>query len=136
MHVEAAVDHFRTSHRAVLIARKRNGSPQPSPVAVGVDETGRLTVSSRETAFKVRNLRRDPRVWLCGFRDEWYGPWVQVEGLAEVVSLPDAMGPLVDYYRSVAGEHPDWDEYRAAMTTEQRCLLVIEPTVAGPDRQG
>ena len=136
MDVAAAVDHFRTSHRAVLIARKGDGSPQPSPVAVGVDGDGRLVVSSRETAYKVRNLRRDPRVWLCGFTDDWYGPWVQVEGVASVVSLPDAMQPLIDYYRSVAGEHPDWDEYRAAMVREQRCMVVIDPVAAGPDRQG
>ena len=136
MEIADALDHFRTSHRAVLIARKRDGSPQPSPVAVGVTDEGELTVSSREPAYKVRNIRRDPRVWLCGVTDDWYGPWVQVEGTGRVIGLPEAVQPLCDYYRSVAGEHPDWDDYRAAMEREQRCLIVIEPTAAGPDRRG
>ena len=115
---------------------RRDGTPQSSPVGVTVDAEGRVVVSSRETAYKTKNLRRDPRAWLCVFPDAFYGRWVQVEGEVEVLSLPDAMEPLVDYYRRIAGEHPDWDDYRQAVRDEQRCLLQVSLTRAGPDRAG
>ena len=136
MDLDQARAYVREHSHAVLCTLRRDGTPQLSPVAATVDEQGRVVVSSRETAYKVRNLRREPRAWLCVFPDGCYGEWVQVEGDVEVLSLPDAMEPLVDYYRRVAGEHPDWDEYRAAMTAEQRCLIRVELTRAGPDVAG
>ena len=136
MDLDAARDHVRSNSHAVLATMRKDGSPAMSPVAATVDAEGRVVVSTRETAYKVKNLRRDPRAWLCVFPDRFYGPWVQVEGTVEVMSLPDAMEPLVDYYREVAGEHPDWDEYRAAMEAEQRCLIRVALTRAGPDRAG
>ena len=90
----------------------------------------------RETAYKVRNLRRDPRAALCVFVEAFTGPWVQIEGTADVVTLPEAMEPLVDYYRRLAGEHPDWGDYRRAMTADRRVLIRITIERAGPDRQG
>ncbi len=136
MDIAEALDYCRAHHRSVLIARKPGGDPQPSPVAHGVDGDGRIVVSSRQTAYKVRNLRRDPRVTLCAFPDEWFGRWIVVEGTADILDLPDAMEPLVAYYRQVAGEHADWDEYRAAMERERRVLIRITPTSAGPDVAG
>jgi PPOX class probable F420-dependent enzyme len=121
-------------HRAVLATMRQDGTPQMSPVVVGLDDQGRLVVSSRTRAFKVRNARRDPRVWVCVLPDAFFGRWVQIEGEAEVVELPEAMELLVDYYRTVSGEHPDWDEYRASMEKEQRVVLRITPTRAGPDQ--
>ncbi|HJT03016.1 MAG TPA: PPOX class F420-dependent oxidoreductase [Pseudonocardiaceae bacterium] len=123
-------------HHAVLATMRRDGTPQMSPVAATVDGQGRVVVSSRQTAFKVRNLRRDPRVWLCVLSDGFYGRWIQVGGSVRIVELPEAMDALVDYYRSISGEHPDWDDYRAAMHRERRVLLQIELTSAGPDREG
>ena len=136
MDLDDARDHVRRHSHAVLSTVRRDGTPQMSPVAAAVDDAGRVVVSSRETAYKVRNLRRDPRAWLCVFPDAFYGPWVQVEGTVEVLSLPEALEPLVDYYRRVAGEHDDWDDYRRAMVTEQRCLLRVTLSRAGPDRAG
>ena len=107
-----------------------------SPVVVAVDEAGRVLVSTRETAMKVRNLRRDPRLWLCVLADGFFGRWVQVEGRAEIVSLPEALDGLVDYYRRVAGEHDDWDDYCAAMQRERRVLVRVALDRAGPDRAG
>ena len=107
-----------------------------SPVTASVDPEGRVTISTRETAMKVRHLRRDPHASLCAFTDGFFGDWVQVEGTAEIVALPEAMDVLVDYYRSVAGEHPDWDDYRAAMVREQRCILRVTPESAGPNVSG
>ena len=136
MELDEARAHVREHSHAVLSTVRRDGTPQMSPVAAAVDDAGRVVVSSRETAYKVRNLRRDPRAWLCVFPDAFYGPWVQVEGTVDVLSLPDALEPLVDYYRAVAGEHEDWDDYRRAMVAEQRCLLRVTLVRAGPDRAG
>jgi PPOX class probable F420-dependent enzyme len=135
MDLDAARDFVRSHHRAVLATRSRTGIQQ-SPVLVGVDAEGRLTVSSRETAFKVRNLRADPWAQVCVLQDGFFGQWVYVEGEAEVVSLPEAMEPLVDYYRGISGEADDWDDYRAGMERERRVILRITPLRAGPDRQG
>ncbi|TML91215.1 MAG: PPOX class F420-dependent oxidoreductase [Actinobacteria bacterium] len=136
MNLDEARQFLRENHRTVLSTFRADGRPQLSPVAAAVDADGRAVVSSRETAFKVKNLRRDPRASLCVVADNWYGGWVQVDGTATVVSLPEAMELLVDYYRSVAGEHPDWDDYRAAMERERRVMVRIELERAGPDRQG
>lgn len=131
-----ARQYLETHHRAVLATRRRDGSVQMSPVACGVDERGDVVVSTRETSAKVRNIRRDPRVSLCVMSDGFFGEWIQVDGIATVVSLPEAMEPLVEYYRRLSGEHPDWDEYRAAMTAERRVLVVITVERAGPDFSG
>lgn len=136
MDLATAQQFLTIHHRAVLSTRRRDGRLQLSPVTVGVDAAGRAIVSSRETAYKTRNLRRDPRASLCVFDDAFFGPWVQIDGTAEVISLPDAMELLVDYYRRVAGEHPDWAEYRRAMERERRVLLRISIESAGPDLQG
>lgn len=136
MDLDEARRYVAEHHRAVLATLRQDGSPQLSPVTAAVDQQGRVVVSSRETAYKVRNLRRTPRAWLCVFPDEFFGRWVQVEGDVEIVSLPEALEPLVDYYRSVSGEHPDWDDYRRAMVEEQRCVIRVNLRRAGPDRAG
>ncbi len=136
MDISEALDFVRANHRGILLTNRSGGGPQMSPIAAGVDDEGRVEISSRETAFKVRNLRRDPRASVCMFTDRWWGKWVQVDGTAEILSLPDALEPLVEYYRRIAGEHPDWDEYRQAMRQEQRLLIKITPQRAGPDRSG
>jgi PPOX class probable F420-dependent enzyme len=135
MHDEAR-EFIRSNSHAVLATFRRDGGVQMSPVDAAVDAEGRVVISSRETAMKVRNLRRDPRATLCVLTERFYGDWHYVEGPAELVSLPEAMEGLVDYYRRAAGEHPDWDDYRAAMVRDRRLLIRIEiqrsgPTVAG-----
>jgi PPOX class probable F420-dependent enzyme len=120
----------------VLATRRKDGSPQLSPITVGVDADDYVVISSRETAMKVKNLRRDPQASLCVLNDGFFGEWVQVEGAAEIVSLPDAMEGLVDYYRQISGEHPDWDDYRAAMERERRVLVRITIERAGPNQSG
>jgi PPOX class probable F420-dependent enzyme len=123
-------------HKSVLCTRRKDGSPQMSPIVHAVDAEGRVCVSSREPAFKVRNLERDPRVSLLAMQDNFYGEWVQVDGRATIVHLPDAMELRVEYYRQVAGEHPDWDDYRAAMERDRRVIIRIDIDRAGPDRAG
>ncbi|MGI8677364.1 MAG: PPOX class F420-dependent oxidoreductase [Jatrophihabitans sp.] len=136
MDVPTAQEFLRANHHAVLATIRTDGRPQLSPVAAAVDPQGRVVISTRETALKVKHLRRDPRVGLTGFTDRFFGDWVQVEGDAEIVSLPEAMDLLVEYYRSTAGEHPDWDEYRAAMTAERRVIVRFAIERAGPNVSG
>lgn len=137
MDLDEARALLRNQHHAVLATFRRDGTPQLSPVTVGVDDAGRPEISSRQTAYKVRNLRRDPRAYLCVFPDTFYGgQWIQLDGTVELLDLPDAMEPLVDYYRRISGEHPDWDDYRSVMIRDQRVLLRMTVTRAGPDRAG
>ncbi len=136
MELDRAREFVRSHHRAVLATRTTDDGIQQSPVLVAVDDEGRFVVSSRATAFKTKNLQRDPRAQVCVFTDKFFGQWVYVEGDAEVVELPDAMEPLIDYYRQVAGEHENWDDYREAMRREKRVVLRIAARKAGPDKQG
>ena len=136
MDIDQARDFVRRHHRAVLTTYRADGQAQVSPVLVAVDDAGHVVVSTRETATKTRNIAGDPRVVVCVLTEAFFGEWVFIEGRAEVVHLPDAMQPLVDYYRGVSGEHPDWDSYRAAMRREKRVLLRVSITRAGPDRHG
>ncbi|MFC5830498.1 PPOX class F420-dependent oxidoreductase [Nonomuraea insulae] len=135
MDLDKALGFLRTNHKAVLLTRHRDGRPQMSPVTVGVQD-GHVVVSTRETAIKVRNARLDPQVSLCVFTDRFFGEWIQVNGTAEIVPLPEAMEMLVAYYRDISGEHPDWDDYRAAMARDRRVIMRITPTHAGPDQHG
>ncbi|HEY3239842.1 MAG TPA: PPOX class F420-dependent oxidoreductase [Acidimicrobiia bacterium] len=136
MDADEAREFIRKNHKAVLATYRADGSPQMSPIAADVDPEGMVVVSSRETAMKVKNLQRDPRASVLVMSENWYGPWVQVDGRAAIVSLPEAMEGLVDYYRRVAGEHDDWDEYRAAMEKERRVLVRISVDRAGPNKSG
>jgi PPOX class probable F420-dependent enzyme len=136
MNVDAAREFVRHHHSAVLMTLRRDGAPQMSPVLVGVAADDRLVISTRETAFKVRNIERDPRVFLCVLSDGFFGRWMQVSGSADICRLPEAMEPLVAYYRDVSGEHPDWGDYRAAMVRDKRCLIRITIESAGPDHAG
>jgi PPOX class probable F420-dependent enzyme len=131
-----AAGFLRAHHRAVLATTRSDGRPQLSPVTCTVDDDGRVMISTRETALKTKNLRRRPYASLCVFTDNFFGEWVQVEGDVEIISLPAAMDLLVDYYRRVSGEHPDWDDYRAAMIRDQRVIVRVTITRAGPDVSG
>ena len=125
MQAERARQFVRQNHRGVLATLRKDGRPQVTPVMAGVDEGGRVEISSSELTAKVRNLRRDPRASLCMLTESFFGESTQILGTAEIVSLPEAMDGLVEYYRRIAGEHPDWGEYREAMKREQRCLIKI-----------
>jgi PPOX class probable F420-dependent enzyme len=136
MDIEAAREFVRSQHNAVLCTRRADGSPQLSPVTCSVDAEGMVVISTRETAIKTKNIRRDPAVSLCVLSDGFFGKWIQIDGTAEIVALPAAMERLVDYYRSLRGEHEDWDDYRAAMARDQRLVLRIAIERAGPDVSG
>ncbi|MCD0485186.1 PPOX class F420-dependent oxidoreductase [Streptacidiphilus sp. ASG 303] len=134
--LDGLLDFLRPRHRALLITTRADGRPQTSPVSCGVDGEGRIVVSTYPQRAKARNARRDPRVSVCVISDDWDGPYVQVDGTAEVLDLPEALDPLVDYYRSIAGEHPDWDEYREAMQRQGKCLIRVTPERWGPVATG
>jgi PPOX class probable F420-dependent enzyme len=136
MKADEARQFIAAHHRAVLATQRADGRPQLSPVLCAVDDDGRVIISTRETAIKTKNLRRTPYASLCVLSDSFFGEWVQVEGTAEVISLPAAMELLVDYYRRTAGEHSDWAEYRAAMERDRRVIVRVSIERAGPDVSG
>jgi PPOX class probable F420-dependent enzyme len=130
------LDFLRPRHRAILLTTRQDGRPQASPVTAGVDEQGRVVVATYPERAKVRNAERDPRASVLFLSDEFDGPWVQVDGSAEVLHLPEALEPLVDYFRCIAGEHSDWDDYRAAMTRQGKSLVRVEIDRWGPIATG
>jgi PPOX class probable F420-dependent enzyme len=136
MDMDTAREVLATQHRAVLATMRADGTPQLTPVTAGIDDDGHVVISTRETAYKTRNIRRDPRVFLCVLPDGFFGRWIQVDGTAEIIHLPEAMEMLVDYYRRISGEHPDWDDYRAAMMRDRRVVLRITMSRVGPHREG
>jgi PPOX class probable F420-dependent enzyme len=127
---------IRPRHRAILATTRRDGSMQMSPNTMGVDDSGRLVISTYPHRAKVHNIRRDPTVSVCVLSDDFGDEWVQVYGSAEVIDLPQAVEPLVEYYRNIAGEHSDWDEYREAMVEQGKCLIRIDIESWGPVAQG
>lgn len=136
--VDAAqlIEFLQPRHRAIVVTRRKDGSPQMSPVTFGVDTEGRIVIATYPQRAKIRNARRDPRVSLCVISDDWNDPYVQVDGSAEVLDLPEALEPLVEYFRVISGEHPNWDEYREAMRKQGKCLLRITPQRWGPVATG
>lgn len=136
MELDAARSVLAAQHRGVLATARADGTPQMSPILHALDERGDLLISTRQAAMKTRNIRRAPQVWLCVLPDGFFGNWIQVEGTATIVELPEAMSGLEEYYRLVSGEHDDWDGYRAAMRAEQRVLVRVRLEKAGPDRSG
>lgn len=136
MDIDDALTFLRANHRAVIATTRADGTTQMSPITAGVDREGRVVVSSRETAYKVKHLRALPYAAVCAFTDAFFGEWLQVEGPVDIVSLPEAMEPLVDYYRDISGEHPDWDDYRAAMQADRRVILRMTVERAGPRVSG
>jgi len=131
------LEFIRPRHHAIVITTRADGRPQASPVTCGVDGAGRIVIATYPERAKARNARRDPaRVSVLFLSDDFGGPWVQVDGTAEVLDMPEAVEPLVDYYRSISGEHPDWAEYREAMVKQAKSLLRVTPQRWGPVATG
>jgi len=136
--VDAATlaDFIRPRHHAILVTTRADGRPQLSPVTCGLDTDGRIVISTYPSRAKARNARRNPNASVCVLSDEFDGPYVQVDGTAEVLDLPDAVEPLVEYFRVISGEHPDWDEYREAMRRQGKCLIRVTIDRWGPVATG
>ncbi len=130
------LDFVRPRHHMILVTTRRDGRPQLSPVTGGVDVDGRIVISTYPERAKAANARRDPEVSVLVLSDDFGGAWIQVDGECEVIDLPESIEPLVEYYRVIAGEHPDWDEYRQAMRDQGKSLLRITPTRWGPIATG
>lgn len=133
---EEVLEFIRNNPRAVFATRRKDGSPQLSPVLAAVDAESRIIISTRETAMKTRNLLRDPRASICVITERFFGEWHSADGTVDIVGLPEAMEPLVDYYRRAVGEHTDWDDYRRAMERDRRVLLRMSIERSGPTVQG
>jgi PPOX class probable F420-dependent enzyme len=133
---EQLLEFLRPRHHAILMTTRRDGRPQSSPNTCGVDTEGRIVISTYPERAKAANIRRDPRVTVCVLSDDFGGPWVQVDGVAELLDLPDSVEPLVEYFRVISGEHPDWDEYRQAMRDQGKSLIRITIESWGPIATG
>lgn len=133
---ERLLEFVRPRHRAILLTRRADGSPQGSPLICGVDDSGRIVVSTYPERAKTRNAKRDARVSLIILSDDWNGPWVQVDGTAEVIDSPASVEPLVEYFRNISGEHPDWAEYREAMRKQGKSIIRVTPERWGPIATG
>ncbi|SDG26547.1 PPOX class F420-dependent oxidoreductase [Klenkia brasiliensis] len=133
---DGLLEFLRPRHKALLMTRRSDGEPQISPVSCGVDAEGRVVISTYPQRAKTRNARRDERVTVVVLSDDFDGPWVQVDGTAEVLDLPDSVEPLVEYFRSISGEHPDWEEYREAMRRQGKSLIRVTPQRWGPVATG
>lgn len=133
---DALLEFLRPRHHGLLITTRAGGGPQASPVSCGVDSEGRIVVSTYPDRAKARNARRDPRGSIVVLSDDWNGPWVQVDGTLEVIDPPDSVEPLVEYFRCISGEHPDWDEYRQAMREQGKSLVRLTPERWGPVATG
>jgi PPOX class probable F420-dependent enzyme len=133
---ERLLEFLRPRHKGLLVTTRSDGRPQMSPVTCGVDTDGRIVVSTYPQRAKTRNARRDPRVSVCVVSDDWDGPYVQVDGRAEVLDMPEALDGLVEYFRCISGEHPDWDDYRDAMARQGKSLIRIHIERWGPIATG
>jgi PPOX class probable F420-dependent enzyme len=133
---DALLDFARPRHHAILMTTRPDGRPQSSPVTCGVDTEGRIVVSTYPERAKATNARKDPRVCVLVLSDDFGGAWVQADGSAEVLDMPEALEPLVEYFRCISGEHPDWDEYREAMRTQNKSLIRVTIERWGPIATG
>ena len=133
---DTLLEFVRPRHKGTLVTIRKDGRPQMSPVTCGVDEAGRIVVSTYPERAKAVNARRDPRVSILVHSDDWNDPYVQVDGTAEVRDMPEALEPLVEYFRCISGEHPDWAEYRAAMKEQDKSLIRITVERWGPVARG
>ncbi|MGB8943990.1 MAG: PPOX class F420-dependent oxidoreductase [Streptomyces sp.] len=134
--LDELLDFVRPRHRAILLTARGDGTPQGSPLTCGVDDSGRIVVSTYPERAKTRNAKRNPKVSIMVLSDEWNGPWVQIDGTAEVIDSPESVEPLVEYFRNISGEHPDWDEYREAMVKQGKSVIRITPERWGPVATG
>jgi PPOX class probable F420-dependent enzyme len=136
MDLDEALQHFRHNHRAVLATRRRDGRPQMSPVVQAVGDDGRILISTRSPAVKVRNIKVAPEVSVLVIQDGFFGKWVQVDGIASIIEMPEAMSLLRFTYTQVSGEHPDWEEFERDMLAQHRVVIAVQPESAGPDISG
>jgi PPOX class probable F420-dependent enzyme len=135
--ISTAQEFLTQHHWGVLATRRKDGGLQMSPITVGLDDERRAIISSRETAYKVNNLRRDPRAAVCAFTANFHGGgWVQVNGRAEILSLPDGLDSLVFLQHQVYGEHKSWPEFRERMVREKRVIIRIGIESVGPKARG
>lgn len=132
------VEFVRTRHRLTLVTFRRDGRPQLSPVSGGVDDAGRIVISTYPDRAKAVNLRRNPAASVLVHSDDWNDPYVQVDGTAEVLDMPsrETEDALVEYFRCIAGEHPDWTEYREAMRRQGKSLIRVTIDTWGPIATG
>ncbi|WP_328861102.1 PPOX class F420-dependent oxidoreductase [Streptomyces sp. NBC_00306] len=134
--LDELLEFVRPRHRAILLTARADGSPQGSPLTCGVDDSGRIVMSTYPERAKTRNAKRNPRVSVIVLSDDWDGPWVQIDGDAEVIDAPDSVEPLVEYFRNISGEHPDWAEYREAMRKQGKSIIRVTPGRWGPIAKG
>lgn len=133
---QGLVEFVRNKHKWILATTRADGRPQMSPVTGGMTPAGHLAIATYPERAKARNARRTPDVSVFVGGDDFSDAWIQIDGAARVLDMPEAADGLVEYYRSISGEHPDWAEYRQAMADQGKCLILVEPTRWSPISKG
>ena len=133
MDIATAQKFLRDNHRACIAVRQKDGWPQMTLVTPAMDTEGRVIITSRGTTYKIKHLRRDPRVSMLIFGEQYSGSkFVQIHGTAELIELPKAMEILIYWYKQVRGEHKNWDDYKKQMQDEKRTIIRVTIEKVGP----
>ena len=133
MEIADAQKFLKDNHRACIAVRQKDGWPQMTFVTPGIDEQGRVIITSRGTTYKIKHIERDPRVSMLIFGEQYSGSkFVQIHGSAEIIHQPAAMDGLIHWYKQVRGEHQNWDEYKKRMQNEKRVIIRVNIEKVGP----
>ena len=136
MDIADAQEFLRHNHHGVLVARKRDGSLQMTLVSPVIGGDGRVTITARESTYKVKNIRRNPQVSLLVFGEKFNGSnYIQIDGKAEVIAQPQAMDIVLDWHRQIRGEPANWDEIRKKTLAEGRIAIRLTIEKVGPQNR-
>lgn len=133
MEIADAQEFLKQNHRGVLVARKKDGSLQMALVSPTIDADGKVIITSRDSTYKVKNIRRNPQISLLVFGEQFNGSkYIQIEGKAEIIEHPRAMDIVLDWHRQIRGEPADWEEVRKKTLAEGRIAMRVTIEKVGP----
>ncbi len=137
MEIADAQKFLRDNHHGVLVTRKKDSSLQMTLVSPVIDDEGKVIITSRESTYKVKNIKRNPQISLLVYGDQFNGSnYIQIDGRAEIIPLPQAMDIVLDWHRQIRGVPANWDEIREKTKTERRIAMRVTIERVGPQNKG